>query len=124
MEKKTGFALLGFLLLVLASGWSMSTTGGGGGGGGAAVGAMGGGGGGGGGGDVCSAVVMRMRACQAEILSEVPAEYRDKAAASFEADMADGAADCQRHLAKKPEDAAKVQGCLAAPDCRTFVMCL
>ena len=123
MDKTTGFALLGFLLLVLASGWSASTTGGGG-GGAAVTGGMGGGGGGGGGGDVCSAIAMRMRACQSEILAEVPAEYRDKAAAEFEAEVADGTGDCQRHIAKKPEDAAKVQGCLAAPDCRSFMQCL
>jgi len=121
MDKKTGFALLGFLLLVLASGWSGSASGGGG-GGGAAMGGMGGGGGGGG--DVCSAIAMRMRACQSEILAEVPEAYRAEAAAKFETEVVDGTGDCQRHVAKKPEDAAKVQGCLAAPDCRSFMQCL
>jgi len=121
MDKTTGFALLGFLLLVLASGWSGSASGGG--GGGAAMGGMGGGGGGGGG-DVCSAIAMRMRACQSEILAEVPEAYRDEAAGKFEAEVVDGTGDCQRHVAKRPEDAAKVQGCLAAPDCRSFMQCL
>jgi hypothetical protein len=58
------------------------------------------------------------------MMAEVPAEYQAEAAAQFESKMADAMGDCERELAKHPDDAAKVQACLSLPDCESFFRCL
>lgn len=120
MDKTSGFALIGFLCIVLGFGFSQAMAGGGGGGASTAI----GGAGGGGGGDVCSAAVAKLRQCQGEMLSQVPEEFRDEAAAKFEEEMADAYGDCMRELERKPDSAAKVQGCLQISDCQGFFRCL
>ncbi|MBN1772162.1 MAG: hypothetical protein JXB32_12920 [Deltaproteobacteria bacterium] len=122
MDKTSGFALIGFLCIVLGFGFSRAMAGGGGGGGGGVV--MAGGGGGGGGGDVCSLAIAKLRQCQGAMLNRVPEEYRDQAAAEFEEEMADAYGDCLRSLERKPESAAKVQACLQISDCEAFFRCL
>jgi len=122
MDKTTGFALLGFLGIVLASGFGAGMAGGGGGGGGMM--ALGGGGGGGGGGDVCSQAIARMRTCQGALMADVPAEYRDRVAEKFEEEMVDAYGDCSRAVERKPEEAAEVRACLSLTDCEAFVKCL
>lgn len=118
MDKTSGFALIGFLCIVLGFGFSRAMTGGGG-GGGAMMSA-----GGGGGGDPCSAAIARLRSCQGEMLSQVPEEYRDRAAASFEAKMADAYGECMEELQEHPEFAARVQACMQISSCEGFSRCL
>ena len=109
MDKTSGFALIGFLCIVLGFGFSQ---------------AMAGGGGGGGGGNVCSMAVSKLRQCLDEMLSQVPEAYRDEAAARLEEQMSDAYGDCMRELDRKPESAARVQGCLQVSSCEAFFHCL
>jgi len=118
MDKTSGFALIGFLCIVLGFGFSQAMAGGGGGA------MMAGGGGGGGGGNVCSMAVSKLRQCLDEMLSQVPEAYRDEAAARLEEQMSDAYGDCMRELDRKPESAARVQGCLQVSSCEAFFHCL
>ena len=121
MDKTTGFALLGFLFIVLAASLAPRS------GGGASplpgVSAAGGGGGGGGGG-VCSMMVDRFRMCALQEMDEIPAAFRDRAMAEFENQMSSMQAECSAEAAAAPDKAQAMGACLAMTDCDAIGDCI